>query len=466
MKRKINILLVLSLLLYSTSCEKYVSKDDRDPNNPTTATLQTLLPVVEVAVFSTNTGQMARTSGIWAQHFTGTQFQFVEYGKYSLSENDVQNDWNTIYTAGIANANEVIAKGTAQGSPYYVGIGKILKCMLLGIASDFWGDIPEREAGLGIENLTPHYDAQQVVIADMQSMLSEAIAALKLDISANNGLIPTTDDFIHNGDASAWIRTAWILKARYANRLSKRDGSGSATAALQYIDNAIADGLSGNADDANAIFEEAGGSALNQWYAFEQDRAGYIKTCATLIDTMNALNDPRLPFYAAPDTGGAFSGTPIDSEDQNTSSIGSYFASPSAPMPLITYVEARFIEAEAALRSGNNARAQTAYTEALTAALNRYDGIDAAGVTAYLAANGTLGSSPLAQIMFQKWISSYTQPEAWSDWRRTNLPALTPNPSGIIPTIPVRYPTEQNERLYNPNAVVVSNLTSNVWWAQ
>ena len=466
MKRNINIILALSFLLFSTGCEKYVSQDDRDPNNPTNATLQTLLPVVEVSVFATHTGQMSRTSGIWAQHFTGTQFQFVEYGRYSLSENDVQNDWNTLYTSGIANANEVISKGTTEGSPYYVGVGKILKCMLLGLATDFWGDIPEKEAGLGVENLTPHYDAQQVVIANIQTMLSEAIASLKLDISVNNGVFPTSDDFIHGGDASKWIRTAWILKARYANRLSKRDAAGSATAALQYIDNAIADGLSGNSDDANAIFEEAGGSALNQWYAFEQDRAGYIKTCATLIDTMNALSDPRLPFYCAPDTGGAFSGTPIDSEDQNSSSIGSYFAGPSSPIPLITFAEAKFIEAEAALRAGNNGRAQTAYTEALTAALNRYDGIDAAAVTAYITANGTLGSNPLGQIMFQKWISSYTQTEAWSDWRRTNLPALSPNPVGILPTIPVRYPTEQNERLYNPNAVVVSNLTSNVWWAQ
>lgn len=453
----------------ATGCEKYVSKDDKDPNNPTTATLQTLLPAVEVSVFATHTGQMSRTSGIWVQHFTGTQFQFVDYSKYSFSENDVQNDWNTIYTAGIANANEVISKGTAQGSPYYVGIGKVLKCMLIGLATDFWGDIPEREAGLGVENLTPHYESQQVVIADIQSMLSEAITALKQDISANNGLIPGSDDFIHNGDAAAWVRTAWILKARYANRLSKRDASGSATSALQFIDNAIADGLASSADDANAVFEEAGGSALNQWYAFEQDRAGYIKTCATLIDTMNALSDPRLPFYAAPDTGGAFSGTPIDSEDQNSSSIGSYFASPNSSIPLITYVEARFIEAEAALRAGNTSRAQTAYTAALTEALNRYSGIDAAAVTAYIAANGTLSgstSTALGQIMFQKWISSFTQTEAWSDWRRTGLPALSPNPSGIQTTIPVRYPTEQNERLYNPNAVVVSNLTTNVWWAQ
>ena len=170
------------------------------------------------------------------------------------------------------NANGVI-KRLQLGSPYYVGIGKILKCMLLGLLPDFWGvDNPERKAGLGIENLTPHYDAQQVVIM-ICKVYSQNNRNLKLDISA------TMDSFdygwfkFHNGDASAWIELHGYWKRDIPNRLSKRDGSGSATAALQYIDNAIADGLSGNSDDANAIFE-TGGSALNQWYAFRQDRAG------------------------------------------------------------------------------------------------------------------------------------------------------------------------------------------------
>ena len=102
--------------------------------------------------------------------------------------------------------------------------------------------------------------------------------------------------------------------------------------------------------------------------------------------------------------------------------------------------------------------------------------IDAVAVTSYLAANGTLSTdldSAYMQIMTQKWVSMYTQPEAFADWRRTvstthpsGVPALAPSPSGVITTIPVRYPTEQNERLYNPNAVVISNLTSHVWWDQ
>jgi hypothetical protein len=60
----------------------------------------------------------------------------------------------------------------------------------------------------------------------------------------------------------------------------------------------------------------------------------------------------------------------------------------------------------------------------------------------------------------------FGQVEAYADWRRTNLPALTPNASGVIPSIPRRLPTVIDERLYNKNAVVISDITLPVWWDQ
>ena len=73
-------------------------------------------------------------------------------------------------------------------------------------------------------------------------------------------------------------------------------------------------------------------------------------------------------------------------------------------------------------------------------------------------------SNSLNMIMLQKWIAMFTQPEVWSDWRRTGIPNLTPNPQGVIDVIPVRYPSEQRERNNNPNAIVISNLITPVWW--
>ena len=471
MKKSIILFLSAFTLISFSGCEKYVSQDDIDPNGPTHASLQTLLPVVQVSIFANYTGEMSRTSGCWVQHFTGTQFQLQQYSNYKVSENDVQNDWTTIYNAGLINANEIISSASAKNAFYYKGIGEVCKAMILGIATDFWGDIPNTEAGLGGDNLTPHFDSQESVINSMQLLLTDAIVNLKTT-AASNSILPATDDLIHSGDAQAWIKTAWILKARYHNRLSKRDGSVSATNALTDVDNALTDGLTGNLDDANTIFD--GAANLNSWYDFNNTRADYIHVGKTLVDYMNSNNDPRVPFYFALDPNSNYTGTATGDVDITTSNIGLFYSDFTSPLPLVTYVEMKFIEAEAALRAGNTARAQTAYTDALTNAMGRSPSIDAAGVATYLATTGTLSAvtdSAYMQIMTEKWIAMYTQPEAWADWRRTvspthpsGIPALAPSPNGVIPTIPVRYPTEQNERLYNPNAVIISNLTTHVWW--
>jgi hypothetical protein len=463
MKKIITCLLLTHFLLLQ-SCNKFVSQDDINPNEPSTATLQTLLPVIEVAIFATYTGSIARNTSMFVQHSAGISNQSLDYGQYIITETDIQNDWTTIYNAGIVNTLDLEQRASAA-NPYYVALAKIQRAMLLGIATDLWGDVPNREAGQGIRNLSPRFDTQETVLQDVQSLLSEGITLLAKPAAAN-AILPGADDYIHGGNPAKWTKTAWILKARYANRLSRRDPVGSANLALTFIDNA---NLTGNADDTNASFTSKG-NELNQWYAFNFQRANYMKLSATLVNTLKSSNDPRLAIYATRDAAGDYSGVPLGSQSSQTSNIGAYFASPASSLPLVTYVEAKFIEAEAALRINNATRAQSAYATALAAALNRYaPEINAAGVTAYLAANSTLtgtASEKLATIMTQKWIAMFTQPEAWADWRRTNLPALSPVPNGATQPlqIPRRYPTEQRERINNPNSTVVSDLITPVWW--
>ena len=78
----------------------------------------------------------------------------------------------------------------------------------------------------------------------------------------------------------------------------------------------------------------------------------------------------------------------------------------------------------------------------------------------------TAATITLEKIMTQKYIAMFTQPEVYSDWRRTNIPMLTPNAGASIAEIPRRLPTAQNERLYNSKAQVVTDLTQRVWWDQ
>ena len=78
----------------------------------------------------------------------------------------------------------------------------------------------------------------------------------------------------------------------------------------------------------------------------------------------------------------------------------------------------------------------------------------------------TEGSITLAKIMTQKHIALFGNAEAWVDYRRTNLPALTPNPAGDVDGIPNRLPTVLDERLYNSNVIIESDILEPVWWAK
>lgn len=457
--RTIKLFVLAAFLLAAQGCSDFVSKDDVNPNAASKSALKTLLPVSELTVFATYNGQMARSSSMYIQHVTGVSNQMYAINRYILTETDVDNDWVTLYTSGVGNAKQLIADAGTE-NPHYAGIGKIMLAMMYGIATDYWGDIPTTEAGLGTSNLNPKHESQEQVLSQIQTLLTDAIADLGKP-SADNTFLPDGDDYIHGGSTAKWIKTAWILKARYANRLSKRSADASATSALEFLSSAQ---LVGNSDDATAKYNNDVTSSKNIWAGFEKERPDYIKVSNTMIDKLKSLQDPRLSAYATA-LDGAYVGAPAGTQAINFCAVGS--ALKGNELPLVTYVEAKFIEAEAALRKGNTTQAQSAFTEAITKDLQRYNAADST-VTRYITNYGTLSTThnqALEQIMTQKWIAMYGQPEAWSDWRRTNYPTLTPNPSGTISQIPRRYPTAQSEKIYNTSGfTVVTSLATPVWW--
>ena len=143
--------------------------------------------------------------------------------------------------------------------------------------------------------------------------------------------------------------------------------------------------------------------------------------------------------------------------------MGDYYASPNSPIPLNSHVEGLFIKAEAELRGGSAGNAATALNDAVMASILQVTGASDP-VYEGMYASETAGTITLEKIMYQKWVALFIQTEAYSDWRRTGYPTLTPNPNGNTATIPVRLITPAPERLYNPNAVVVGDLEEPVWW--
>ena len=467
--RNLSIVFALALIFGATSCETFYEEKIPSPNDPTQVSPDLLLTNIQVATFANYGGQLARQAGIMTQHIAGTSAgsQTVQVANYNITELTNGNEWDVIYAGAVVNC-KIIIDEHGEDNPYYRGMARILKVMNAAIATDIWGDVPYSDAGSGLNgNLSPAYDKQSDLYDDGNAgsffaELDGAIADLNAPASSNVRL-PAGDDLIYGGDVAAWIRLANMLKARLYNHMSEVDGPGSAAKALT----AIASAFTAETETAYMMFG-TNGNEQNQWYAYNQQRGDYIKMGEFLVDLLNTNTDPRLPLYAALAPNGSYVGTPKDDVDSiATSNIGTYLNSLGAMIPLASYTEMKFIEAEAQLRAGDAPAAATAHNEAVIASATAVLGTapDATFIAAH--ASETAGTINLETIMTQKYIAMFGQIESYTDFRRTGFPSgVTPNMNGNITTIPVRFILPQNERLYNTNSVATQPLTAPVWWDQ
>ena len=153
------------------------------------------------------------------------------------------------------------------------------------------------------------------------------------------------------------------------------------------------------------------------------------------------------------------SGSPVEG---NVSGFGPIIdgGSPSTDFrtPLITWAETQLIGAEAALATGNAGLAQQ-YLDAVRA--NRTFGTFQGAPVTFPA----LGSVPatLQNIIEEKYVTLYLNPEVWNDYKRTCLPALAPAPpaNSDVPggsPVPGRMPYGQTEVNANPNTPTTNSV--------
>ncbi len=462
MKTSYKLISIVVIGLSLLSCDSFLEDDIISPNDPLEVTPQTLLANVEVATFASYTGQLNRQSLLFSRQLAGTSAgsQSQEIARYVVTEITNENEWEVIYAGAVVDCKAIISEYGAE-SPYYSGIAKVILALNYGIATDLWGDVPVDEAGLGEEvGFEPAYEQQSAVLNEIQKLLDEAIVELGSDPESNL-VRPGSDDLIFGGDVSGWITAAWIIKARYANRLSLIDPAGSATDVLSFVQN------SGATDPStDAFMPFFGGNAANQWYQFELDRGGNYRMSEYFVNLLVDNNDPRLPYFISEDDAGGYSGTPFDDDSNSeTSYVGSYYATASAPLPLVTYVEGKFLEAEAQFRLQANGLAADAHNTAVAASITQVTGGIDSLAQAFIDNFGSedVGSITLEKIMMQKYIAMFLQIEVYSDQRRVGIPNLIPNP-GASTGIPLRLPTPQSERLYNSKAIVVSSTQVPVYW--
>ncbi|MBK9272616.1 MAG: SusD/RagB family nutrient-binding outer membrane lipoprotein [Saprospiraceae bacterium] len=431
-------LLMIGLVLVLGSCTKYFEDSNTNPNSPVAVTPAELLPTIQLSLNYCYWGDGSRYLGLFTQHLTGVSRQFVAYNNYTLVGSNVDNMWSHLLYPKVLNNIKELRKFTDPATAYtYLGIADALEAYTLLFLTDCFGDIPYSEALKGLEISQPKFDTQESIFGEINRLISSAKTELGKPKSPTNP--GANADLVYAGDPSKWLAFVNTLDARAKLRLAKR--SGDYNAVLQAINNgAIAEG-----NDAKIVYGAAS-TANGPWFQYNQQRND-IAIGTRYSDLLTQFSDPRSTTYGAP-------------LNENHPIL-----TPDRAMPFLTSTEAAFISAEAKFRTNDKTAAYDDYLRGIK--LSFVDAnITVDQYNAYIAqttvANGA-DNLTLEMIMTQKYIALYLDPEVFADWRRTDIPSLTPN-SGT--RIPRRLPYPETEVFYNRNCPSpdVVNIYTRVWW--
>ncbi|MFD2556346.1 SusD/RagB family nutrient-binding outer membrane lipoprotein [Sphingobacterium tabacisoli] len=500
-------ILVLMLTLSLVGC-KDLTELNVNPNNISEkdANPNLLLPTVLSGTASKyNDLSFGDLSGV--VQYTQLDAWFGAHNDYEWTGGILS--WEGYY--GYLRDNELmLRRSQALGLDFHHGVSLIMRAYIFGLIADLWGDAPYTDAlkaDLGGPQYNfPKFDRQDVIYKGIIDELKQANTIL----SKPNGTydVLAGADLYFNGDVSKWRRFANSLALRYYMRLAEKEAA-FAKQGIEHIlanpnefplitsvDQEVTMGYvgtnSGDSWPSNAIFDASGSNFRR------------VKMCATFVDRLQQLHDPRLSVWAKrvevpiqvrasepPNTDKIVNGVrivspdvvkgiPVDTDQDYVGLPASGSKNPSAynlnPTPgqtsmnphvsylndiyreakgpllkarLLSASEVSFILAEAAWKGWTTPESTKAYYDrAVQLSLESWG--KSATYSSYIQQQGVAFENTQAQIIEQKWISNWsTAAQAWFDYRRTGYPQLKAGPSSIRTELPLRIPYMQNEMTVN-----------------
>ena len=388
--------LVISFL---SSCTSGFEKMNTNPNSPVS------VPAINIFT-DAEQNAVSRQMGGWIQHtYLGNwsqqwcKIQYIDEDRYM--PRDMSAEFNNAYITDLKNLTIVINKAAEEQNEDLVAAAKIMRAWVFMYVTDVWGDIPYTEAIQGFQvdgTLTPKYDSQSSIYADLDAQLTEANTTLS-GKTLNFG----SGDLIYAGDPVFWQKLANSLRLRLLNRCAGTPWSFTynmvggtpvtTTAGLAAMGNADAEiATILGAPDTYPVFESNADNAQIIYpglpYRNPIFNTLYTRTdqaiSETMVDWLKTRNDPRVHIYGQPTGNSILAGTPDYIGFQNgreitaatvsaISLLGTKVAyTETSPLYLMTYDEVEFTKAEYYLRTGNDGLAQAAYEAGIAASMDRW----------------------------------------------------------------------------------------------
>jgi len=442
---------VLLLAALVTACEL---PDNLDPKAATSVPTSTIFTNAQVNLANTIDAISVNTNinRMLCQYTTE-----VTYGEgciYVFDQRQIpDNYWDDYYRDVLMDLKEAkMHYSETSGSDAFnrqrdnqLAIIDILEVYTYQVLVDTYGDVPYTEALGGIENAKPVYDDAATIYNDLFRRLDAAISQLRANADAGSF---GPEDVYFEGEVSMWIKAAASLQMRMGLRVADVNAS----LATSNVEAAIAIGLLEEGDSWDLVYTGVTPHVNAIYDAFIVGQRKDYVPCNTLIDHMNALNDPRRPLFAttAPDTS-AYIGMTYGLEGGDAYQRFSHFSeqmfAADLPAVFMDYAEVQLLLAEAKERGMNTPMsAQEHYEAGVTASIVSWGG-DPADAAAYLAADAAYDAANWKESLgMQLWLANYNRGnEGWNQWRKFDYPVMNPAENRTVLDIPLRWPYPFNE---------------------
>jgi hypothetical protein len=383
---------------------------------------------------------MFNYGGFFAQYFDQMPEanQYNDLAELNIDESkDIFNRcYRNLYAGALMDIEDIKSKTTNTANIF---VCQVMRTQAFQLLVDNTGETPYTEA-LNPSNSSPKYDDGKTVYQGVLKELDEAEAAL-------NGDVMNMTDPLLKKNLAQWKGYANALRLRMYLRLidgGQTDYQSKATALV-----AAGDFFTG--DVAWNVFSDQEGQ-YNPWYQSVFRLTNNHCAAYPIVSYMQNTGDPRLGYaIKARESDGTFVGQ-FPGSKQEPAIVGTSYKNKDVstidydvchdmPIYLFTQSELQFLIAEVQMRYNNNAAAAKAAYEAGVAADFALRGT--AGADAFLAGAGSwdAAANKLNLIYMQKWVALFLHDhmEAWSEIRRTDVPALSASSAAQIKANPLVY---------------------------
>jgi hypothetical protein len=452
MKKILFLFLTISMVMIS--CDKDFGDLNVDKKRPSEIAPGALFSSAQISLVDqiTSTNVNNNIFRMLAQQWTETTY--TDEANYDLATRNIpQNFWNTMYVSVLKNLKEsqklipdqdpVFFPPTVQANQN--ACAEIMNVYTWATLLNTFGNIPYSQA-LDIDQVYPVYDDAATVYTDLLNRLDNAVNSI---VVSEGGF--GSNDILYGGDMAGWKKFGRSLQLRLGMIIADAD----AAKAKAVVEKVAAEAIGSNDDNAYFHYLSSPPNTNPIWDDLVQSGRKDFVAANTLVDAMNALGDPRVPYYFTTDATGGFSGGIYGASNNYAtySKPNNRLTAPDFEATLFDAAEAHFLLAEAVERGMNVGGTAAAHYEAAIRASMEYWGVPSAEIDAYLAkpavAYATAQGNWKQKIGTQKWLALYNRGfEAWTEWRRFDYPALVAPPDAES-AVPLRYTYPVQEQTLN-----------------